>query len=228
MIVSETRQFVFIHNPKCGGTGVRLALMRHDTTGDFFWGYDEILGRKIDKAHMPMHVFRQAYPSYFRLLETSFVFMLVRNPYERALSSFNEIRRRLIKESVESKLLFEEQHRQRKRAAYVDAVNEYFANLDPQHLSGWEAGYQHFIRQRDMAFLGRKNMADCIIKLENLEHESIKLGMFDAELRRAVVATEKKNESRFMSAGEVFNEATVRKINELYRDDFDLFDYERW
>src|SRR4051812_6271823 len=101
MIISETRRFVFIHNPKCGGTTMRHALMPYDTTNNFFWMFDDVNGAKIDKCHMPMHVFRRLYPYYFDLLQTCFVFMIVRDPYSRAVSSFNETNRPLLASTLD-------------------------------------------------------------------------------------------------------------------------------
>jgi hypothetical protein len=90
MIISERRGFIFLHNPKCAGTTVRTALSRFDTTGNFFWGFDQWRGHKIDKAHLPLFVTRSKYPDYFSLFGQTFVFMFVRNPYQRAISAFNE------------------------------------------------------------------------------------------------------------------------------------------
>ena len=222
MIISESRQFVFIHNPKCGGTTIRFALLPYDTTDHFFWGFHEIEERVVDKAHMPMHVFRKLYPDTFRQLDAYFVFMLVRDPYARAVSAFNESNRELLEAA------FELQDQDAKRAAYLAAVNEFIAGLQPHNLAGWQFPYRHFVRQRDMAYLGRKNMTDCIIKLEALERGSAKLGVFDPALRQIVMNAEQQNQSHALPAREVLTEASVKKINELYADDFDLFEYDRW
>ena len=89
MIISDRRQFVFIHNPKCAGTALRAVLMPFDTTGNFFWLHDTCNGRKIDKAHMPLFMMRQRFPEYFALLPRYLTFMAVRNPFTRAISALN-------------------------------------------------------------------------------------------------------------------------------------------
>lgn len=223
MIISESRRFVFIHNPKAGGTTVRAALTKFDTTGHFFWMFHELNGRQVDKAHMPLHVFRQAFPGYFALLQESFTFMLVRDPYARAVSAFNETNPELLEavhmaaDGVSA------------RALYLEKVNEFICSIRNDSLSGWELPYRHAVRQRDMAYLGPKCLVDCIVKLENIEQTSRKLDVFDPEIRRAVLATPKENvKTGSLPVREVLSPASVKNINEHYRDDFYLFDYEMW
>lgn len=223
MIISESRRFVFIHNPKAGGTTIRAALMKFDTTDHFFWMFHELNGKQIDKAHMPMHVFRQAFAGYFALLRESFTFMLVRDPYTRAVSAFNETNPTLL-EAVHMAA-----DGAAARAIYLEKVNEFICAIRSGHLSGWQFAYRHAVRQRDMAYLGPKCMVDCIVKLENIEQTSRKLDVFDPEIRRIVLAKPKENvKSGSLPVREVLSPAAVKNINEVYRDDFYLFDYEMW
>ena len=223
MIISETRRFVFIHNPKCGGTTVRAALMPFETVNNFFWLMCERDGVQIDKAHMPMHVFRRLFPDYFSLLATSFVFMLVRDPYERAVSAFNETHKALLAATLE------EEEQEAKRRKYIAALNGFITKMIPVNLGGWQFNYRHFVRQRDMAYLGPKKMVDCVVKLDDLTRSSRQLDVFDAALRPALLAAPEKNARvGSMAAREVLSEASVKKINELYRDDFYLFEYDMW
>lgn len=223
MIISESRRFVFIHNPKAGGTTIRAALMKFDTTDHFFWMFHELHGKQIDKAHMTMHVFRQAFAGYFALLRESFTFMLVRDPYTRAVSAFNETNPALL-EAVHMAA-----DGAAARAIYLEKVNEFICSIRSGHLSGWQFAYRHAVRQRDMAYLGPKCMVDCIVKLENIEQTSRKLDVFDPEIRGIVLAKPKENvKSGSLPVREVLSPAAVKNINEVYRDDFYLFDYEMW
>jgi hypothetical protein len=223
LIISESRRFVFIHNPKCGGTTVRHALMPYETTNNFFWMFDEVNGLKIDKTHMPMHVFRRLYPYYFDLLETCFVFMIVRDPYSRTVSSFNETNQPLLASTLDG------DDQAAKRTNYIAKVNAFVRALTHEKLSGWKFGYRHFVRQRDMAYLGPKMMVDCVLKLEDLASTSTKIAVFDPGLRDTLLSAPRRHSGNgALTTREILDDRSVNKINEIYRDDFYLFDYKMW
>jgi len=220
MIVSDTRKFVFIHNPKCAGTTVRRALMPFDTTGDFFWLFHAVDGREIDKAHLPMALLKRLFPEYFARLETHFVFMFTRDPYARAISAFNEVRWRFLPDSDPAQDLMAD------REGYVAMLNDFICAIEDEWLEGRTPGYSHFIRQRDMACLGHELMADCVMKIEDLPQAYARLDVFDPELRVRIMDAPRQNVRTLpVDPGEVLSAAAIRKINTLYRDDFALFDY---
>lgn len=136
--------------------------MPFDTTGDFFWMFHEIEGRQLDKAHLPLSLLKAYFPEYFERLTSHFVFMFVRDPYARAISAFNEARSRIVSEADPAGETVEN------RDAYVAALNDFIGRLTPEKLDGWGTDYSHFIRQRDMAYLGAKLMVDCVMQSENL------------------------------------------------------------
>lgn len=222
MIVSDTRNFVFIHNPKCAGTTVRKALKQFDTTNDTFWMFEEVDGRMIDKAHMRMSVLQSLYPEYFNRLSLHFVFMFVRNPYTRAVSAFAEARSKGLPRATRDQPVTD-------MDAYVEELNAFIASLDPLLLDGWDLRYTHFARQRDMAYLGAKCMVDCIMEVEDIEASSRKLDVFDPDLRPLVLEAPRKNVRAIpLEARSLFSRSSIDRINEIYRDDFYLFDYEMW
>ena len=65
MIICDSRQFVFIHNPKCAGTSVRSALQPYDSTGLLFARHDTWNGYKVETTHLPLFMMQVAYPTYF-------------------------------------------------------------------------------------------------------------------------------------------------------------------
>ncbi len=220
MIISETRAFVFIHNPKCGGTTARSALMKFDTTKNFFWLYHDVNELKIDKAHMPMYLFRRLFTDYFKLLESSFVFMMVREPYQRTISAFNETHRDLLEAIAKS------DDKQQATNAYKNALNGFIGQIRPQDISGWHFKFRHFVRQYDMAYIGAKNMTDLIIKLETWPAGLDKLAAFDPELRKALLNAHNHNVNEVsVDPMVLLTPASIKKINEIYRDDFLVFDY---
>lgn len=197
--------------------------MRFDTTDNLFWMFHEYNGRKVDKAHMPMHVFRRVFPEYFALLQESFTFMMVRDPYSRTVAAFNETNLALLQ------AVHKAPDAEAARALYLTKVNEYISGIRKTNLSGWQFPYRHAVRQRDMAYLGPKCLVDCIVKLEDIEKSSQKLNVFDPELRAILLAKPRQNvKSESLPVREVLTPASIKNINDVYRDDFYLFDYEMW
>ena len=108
MIISDKYRFVFIHNPKCGGTSVRKALQDYDTRNNHFWMFAEVYGVKVDKAHMPLYLLRVYSPQDYDILKTYFTFMFVRHPIERCISGFNETHKGLVRDLVSKKVTYDE------------------------------------------------------------------------------------------------------------------------
>ena len=232
MIVSETRRFVFIHNPKAGGTTVRGALMPFDTTGHFFWMFAQTHGATIDKAHLPMHVLRRVFPEQFAQLAGCFVFMLVRDPYRRAISAFNETQPELLKAMQQAEaapqidVLPRAGAIQTARQTYKDALNGFIGQLQAQQLNGWSFDHRHWVRQRDMAYLGPKRMVDLVLKLEDWPGCVMALGAFDPVIQNALQGVAPFNVKPLpFNPMESLTAASIRRINDLYRDDFLIFDY---
>lgn len=219
MIISETRGFIFIHNPKCGGTTTRVALKQFDTTGDMFWRATEFQGRKIDRAHMPLHMFRAAYPRYFDLMHSLLTFMFVRNPYTRTVSAFNESKPEVFRLSKSA----DEEERRR----YVRELNAHIQSIEPFHLNGWSHPHRHFVRQSDFCFLNRKRLVDVTMKLEQWPDCLDQIATFEPELSRVLGGAKTKNVRRSEVSLDTYLEAdSVRKINALYLEDFLHFGYE--
>jgi len=218
MIISERSNFIFIHNPKCAGTSVRLALAEYDTTGGAFWAPDEWNGHPIFNAHMPLFMFRSRYPQYFELMSTYLSFMFVRHPYERAVSAFNELHRELSPKSDDPA----------SEAAYVAALNKFICNIKETSLYRQPGRYRHFLRQSDFAYLGTKCHADVIMRIEEWPHCLTKLEVFLPTIADAIRSSEKHNVRPLARQHRSFlKPAAIEVINKIYKNDFDLFGYER-
>ena len=74
----QNKPIRFIHIPKTGGTTVRQTLAKNNI--DFLFG-----GGKGTGGHRPAHFFKN---------ENSFKFCVVRNPYTRAVSYYNYLKRK--------------------------------------------------------------------------------------------------------------------------------------
>lgn len=95
--VSDEHGFVFVHIPKCGGHGVYGLLQHHVVVGDTPVVGDLIL-REYPRAemHSPAYVLRDWFRATGREWEAYKTFAIVRDPFERMLSLWWEIRRQTI------------------------------------------------------------------------------------------------------------------------------------
>jgi hypothetical protein len=218
MIISERSNFIFIHNPKCAGTSVRRVLMDYDTTGEAFWSAEDWNGRRIHNAHMPLFMFRSRYPHYFALMATYLSFMFVRHPYERTVSAFNEIHPELVPKPDDPA----------SEEGYTTALNKFICDIKESTLRRHPFRYRHFLRQSDFAYLGTKCHADVIMKVEEWPHCLTKLGVFLPTIAEAIRSAEKQNVKPLARQHRSFlTPASIKLINAMYRNDFDLFGYER-
>jgi hypothetical protein len=222
MIISENKGFVFLHNPKCGGTTVRECLMRFETTGNFFWEHSKINDRQVDRAHMPLYILKNQFRPYFDLLDQYFVFMFVRNPYARTVSAFNETN------EAAFKALSDENNKEMALEQYRRALNEFVLNIKPARLSGYFPTFRHCVRQKDLAYIGDKCHADLIMRLEDWPKCLDSLGVFFPDLKALLLATRQMN-TRALGAShaQFLSKAAIEHVNNVYDDDFALFGYEK-
>jgi len=222
MIISESKKFIFLHNPKCAGTTVRKSLKKYDSRNDYYWLFDEVDGVKVDKAHMPLNIFRRYADSDFKLLSDYFVFGFVRNPFERVVSAFNEGHIQLFRAMKRGEVELSE---------YKSKLNEFCNGLTKGNTLGWNIQYRHCIQQHTIFFLENKRRADVIIKLEELNVSLDKVIAFLPELADEVSSWKQKKEGKnIKKVGiktiDLLNEQSIERIKRVYEMDFILFDYE--
>jgi len=218
MVISESNKFIFLHNPKCAGTSIRTALREFDTRSNYYWLFDEIDGYKIDKAHMPLNIFRRFAPDDFNLIHSYFVFGFVRNPYARVLSGFNEGRKPLYRDFTANKIELSE---------YQLKLNKFVSQLTKKNVNGWDIRYRHFVNQTNMFWLEGKLYADVIIKVEELNDRLELLNIFLPEVGAKLYNNLKtKNEKPMTYTPEqLLTQHSIEIINTVYHDDFIVFDY---
>jgi len=218
MVISDSQKFIFLHNPKCAGTTVRKSLKPFDTRNDYYWLFDDLDSCKVDKAHMPMHVLKRYNYHDFCLLEEYFVFGFVRNPYERIISAFNEGNKELYKKFSSGVVNIKE---------YKVLLNDFCSTLTTDNLSGWNIKYRHAVRQSEIYYLGYKNYADLIFKVENMAECSKKMeALFPSLLLAVECWSSKKNAKpvKFLY-DELLEKNSIDTIRREYEKDFLLFDY---
>lgn len=93
MIVSNEKNFVFMHNPKVAGTSVRKVLEPlRDTPFDFANNRpDPLTGERIiDRSHLGIDEFAHYYPSLWQRAKRLTFFALYRDPKARFLAAINQ------------------------------------------------------------------------------------------------------------------------------------------
>lgn len=220
MIISESHRFVFLHNPKCGGMTIRKSLEAYDTTDDLFWGPIQFAGKSSSKEHLPLNLFRRLFPHYFELMAKYFVFVIVRDPYSRMVSGFNQIG---LKDHVTDLAKSDDPA---KVAQYRKMLNDFVTGLDDRAVLGYSIENRHFVRQRDLIYLEEKCWADLILRQEEWDRSLEKLAMFRPDVAAAIGSHRRMNVRAVPEPKESYLEPrSIARINSLYADDFKLFDY---
>lgn len=219
MLISDSHRFVFIHNPKCGGTTVRTALAPFDTNSDFFWHKMKIEGIEIDKAHIPLTILRDHFGEVYGKIGRYFTFALVRDPYARVVSAFNENHKDLYSKYAKGSLKW--------RLRYIFALNSFMQNLEHAALDGWHVHFGHFQRQTDFVFIDGERVA-LTFKLENWPaclHELDRQGRSEIAnaLREAPALNRRPTQDDPLS---LLSRKSIAKINALYAEDFRNFGYQ--
>jgi hypothetical protein len=219
MIISDDQKFIFIHNPKCAGTTVRKSLKVYNSRGEAYWMFDHLEGKKIDKAHMPLSVFMRYSFEDFRLLESYFTFGFVRNPYRRFISAFNETHKTLWSVSSDPDGGGEK---------YRAKINEFALSLKGDRLTGMHFQFRHCVVQNTMFYLSGKCYADLVLKLENLSTEVQKLKILCPPVYQVAEqwGAHLNQKPMTQKVSDILNSESLKILQEVYRDDFVLFDYD--
>lgn len=92
MIVSDAKNFVFIHNPKAAGTAFRSAIAPWHDHPTLFWGTapSPYLRTRVDLAHLRAWELPIVAPDVFAALQTRPSLAFVRDPLPRFLSACAE------------------------------------------------------------------------------------------------------------------------------------------
>lgn len=210
MVISHRYRYLYFVIPKCASTTVRSSLKDYTDIGYPVSKYTH---------HMPL---RQFFASQFsNLAETYFKFTFTRNPYDRLYSGFMQDRLAATQaprwERVKAPIFRE----------IGDDFNRYIMEyvLSADRLNAWE--WICFCPMRDFVYFEGKCKLDWIGRAEKLEAGlkdlSEKLGIDIVKSQNLNVNTEPTDELKYLSK---YERATIEAINDIYRDDFELFGYE--
>ena len=204
MIICDKEKFIFIHIPKNSGTAMTESLQKtyEDTKLLMFCERDGInIG--IDKMHLYYEVIEQFIPK--NILNKYVKFCIIRNPYDKLYSSWNFIKERHGFNDVNDFVKYK-----------LDEVFIYGKEIIPGDAR------VHYRPQYTFVYDEHNNkFADFIIRYENLNEDISKL---NKKYNLHVPLYDNGNTQK--SYINFFNNESIKKINNLYKKDFLLFNYD--
>lgn len=190
----DAHKCIFVHIPKTGGTSVTRSLFGRPTGGHTaIWQYQLIFDR-------------HEFASYFK-------FAFVRNPWDRVLSAYEDIRRR--GDRVKDK-----EWARRNLAGCDDFSSFVRKRINKKNIYG--DVHILFIPQYEFICLGDSvSLVDFVGRFENLEKD------FDFVKTRLGIdcALQKRNVGVRRDYREFYNEETLQIVAEAYREDIEMFNY---
>ena len=209
MLYSDTREFLFIHNPKAAGTSIRQVLAPFDDSAGLYWHpfYVDRLSRIVDRAHICANELED-----FDLLQKAakyFTFGFVRDPYERFMSAWDEH----LHQHGESDEPFAD-------------PNEWIRqHLIPANVR-YDWRYIHFCPQHFFFYRGRKCIVDYLGRFERIKDDWLSIQRI-ININAPLASTNNRRSSMRDAFFAKLNHASIERINEIYERDFELFGYEK-
>ena len=216
MVISDTKKFIFLHNPKTAGSALRKELItRYDTRNNFYWGLvrNDAMNLRIDKAHMPMDIFRVLYPKDYELLDEYFVFSFTRNPFDRYVSSFFEYIKHHRKDIVLA---------DKTKADILELLTDFTDTLDREAIDH-KTMYRHFMPQHKIIYDGIKCKSDVIGKIETIDEDFARIKNL-ADLDDAIQLS-RRNQKPKRLGGITLSDKIIKKILTIYERDFIYFNF---
>lgn len=198
MIISDEREFVFVHIPKCAGTSVKRALRGIDTSDSFFEGIGEhpAMGT-VHFAHLTLADLAAHYPETLERIGRYRSLAIVRDPSARFYSAIFQ-RLREFKGIAQSAIT---------DAMIASEADEIIAYLEtaPARL---DLAYVHFNRQCDFVELDGRRFVGELYALDDMAVASRRIG----QLTGIDVGNDRQNRTTELSIG------ALRPVQRLLRD----------
>jgi len=158
MIVSDAKQIVFVHIPKCAGTAVRRQLERLDDRRGYYSGIKkhDVLG-ELDFMHLPLCVIKEYFPHEFKNICAYEGLAVLRDPNSRSQSSVAQKARQFL--GTEINLLGNDEQK-----ALMDSIIAELSKED--HVL--DHRFVHFTRQSAYVNCDDRQIIDNLFAIENL------------------------------------------------------------
>jgi len=210
MRISYTHNFIFIHVPKTAGTSVVAALapFTHDPTGHWMNVVLDKIGIRVNhwahyrnkrfRPHTTARMAKRQLPQ--NVYDEMFKFAFVRNPWERLISCYHFILRRV----------------DHKRHRIVRSLGGFEAFLQ------WASNKRKFYSQAGVICDGQGNlMVDFVGRFESLAEDF----QYVSDRLNISVTLPHKNKSSHQDYRSYYNARTRNLVANMCRQDIDLFEY---
>ena len=204
MIICDRRAFVFVHVQKTGGSSVNKLLKAHLPAED---------RRSVAKRHSPLWVILRKEPQ----LADYFIFGIVRDPWDRMVSWFNMIDFYRQRYRKQGRSLEENGNPFWMRCAQYEDFDEFI-------LRGTEELAR--LRRPQIAYLRTpRRKADFVGRTENLR-DDVAEAMKRIGLDTPPIGQFKKGPQERESYRAYYNDATRRRVEEVFAKDLAAFGYQ--
>lgn len=219
-IINSSKKFVFVHVPKAAGTSVTNALSKYTTYQDLEIGGTHF-GEQIQPAykkrfgigkHTPASGIREVIGQ--DAWDSMFKFSIVRNPYERVISTYKFLNKWQGTPEEFKKLL-----------AKFNDINDYILS------DMWEeSDGPDFIFKPQTFWLTDINdrsklIVDFVGKLETLDQD---LAHIMSKIEGHNIEAEAAPQLNKTEGDFELSDESIEKINRVYVRDFDFWGYEKW
>lgn len=204
MIICDKKKFIFIHIPKNSGTEMTKELQKIYKDTQLLNSCErDGINIGIDRMHLYYDVIDKFISK--NILDNYFKFCIIRNPYNKLYSAWNFIK---------------------ERHGYID-VNDFIKyKLNEEFIYGKELiqgdARVHYRPQFTFVYNNENNkFANFIIRYENLNEDISKM---NEKYGLNIPLYDNGNSQK--SYINLLNKESIKKINSLYKKDFELFNYE--
>ena len=201
-MISHKHKFIYIHIPKTAGTSIYRTVQQiyqHPLDLTPQWDYKHNIYKQHATISQLKNLYQIPISDYFK-------FTVIRNPYERAVSSYFWLRRLLGHSTTFKDFLLV-------RNGY-DKIN---------HFENNKGRKDHFLTQSEFIKINGIITMDFLIKFENLQEDfnnvCRKIGLPKCNLHHI-------NQSKHKHYTEYYDEETKQIVAEKYAEDIEQFGYE--
>lgn len=225
MIISHKHKFVIVHVPKTGGSTVtnyfkemkRKYKNLKDDEIHVLWGFEK---NGLDKAHLTCKEMKNYIPDDVDLRDYV-VYVLVRNPYDRMYSCFLYLKKvRSIKPPVTFHEFLTQCYRQSRRfPIHVKPMTHFCDDHDTSNLNvkfirteSFDDDFQGLLKTYDLP-MSYKNMNVSVTNVKNNDKN------------RSNLHSHPHSDPKYFKYRNQFDESCLDIVNDMFRDDFRVFDY---
>lgn len=206
-MISDKYKCIHIHIPKCAGSSIDCALNNKDGNGF-------VKRKKMWRQHVTANETKKHYASEKQWNEY-FKFTIVRNPFERLVSSYNFVCSKAQPSDSRDLLLFKH---------FVFRTGPFKKKLNP-NLTHYRGNRYHQIKPSvEYIYENNNLLVDYVGRFENLENEwdfiCEKLGT------NIKLPHRNKNNRKDKHYRDYYNDETKDFVSQTYKKDLEIFGYE--